>query len=177
MIHSLLVSGFLDDARLTRLLGEIVEIVAFVGAGEELTIVFDSAGGSTSATVAFLEILMENDSTRTLLQQSRVKIYRADSGAAFLAFSVGSWREVAADADICFHLPLVRLRYWQIHRDRRICLPEVVGVCTKYHALLARLFAEQALEPDDLISKLDSTGYLHLSAEECLQRRLVNAIF
>lgn len=69
MIRSLLVSGFLDDARLTRLLGEIAEIAEFTGAGETLAIVFDSEGGSTSATVAFLEVLLENNSTRTLLAQ------------------------------------------------------------------------------------------------------------
>jgi hypothetical protein len=49
MIRSLLISGVLDDARLARVLGEILDIGAAAEANRKVVVVFDSEGGSRTS--------------------------------------------------------------------------------------------------------------------------------
>ena len=55
MIRSILISGFLNDARLARVMGEILDIGAAIEPTGRLVIVFESEGGSLPALLAFME--------------------------------------------------------------------------------------------------------------------------
>jgi hypothetical protein len=54
-----------------------------------------------------------------LIERADVKICRADSAAAFLAFWMGGLREMAAGTRIGFHLPLLTLKFWEVDRESR----------------------------------------------------------
>jgi ATP-dependent protease ClpP protease subunit len=177
VIRSLLISGFLDDARLARVLGEILDISAAAEADRKVVVVFDSEGGSLPALLAFLECVLEDESTRALIERADVKVYKADSAAALLAFWMGGRREMAAGTRIGFHLPLLTLKFWEVDRESRRIDARIVKQCQRYEALLADLMKRCGLDEPRLKAELYGSGWLYLSAEEALGRGLVDEVF
>jgi hypothetical protein len=177
MIRSLLISGYLDDARLARVLGEILDIGAAAEPDRKLVVVFESGGGSLPALLAFLECALDDEPTRALIESAEVKIYQAFSAAALLAFRMGGRREMAAGTKIGFHLPLLTLQSWQVDREGRRIAADVVEQCRRYEMLLADLMRRLGLNEPRLNAELYSSGWLYVSAEDALGRGLVHEIF
>src|SRR5664280_743278 len=103
MIRSILISGHIGAALLDRALEEVLEVGSDVTAEQKLVMVIESKGGDVSSLFAFLEVALQDKWTRRLLGEADVKIYRADSAAANLALSLGSWREMATGTQMVFH--------------------------------------------------------------------------
>ena len=177
MIYSVLITGFLNDARLDRVLGEILDIGAAGEPNGKLVVVFDSEGGTLPALLAFMECVLEDAPTRALIERADVKIYEAHSAAALLAFWMGGRREMAAGTRIGFHLPLLTLQFWDVDRDGRRVDAGIVKRCREYEALLARLMEQYGLSEPELRTELYSSGWLYLTAEECVRRGLVHELF
>jgi len=177
MIRSILISGFLNDARLARVMGEILDIGAAMAPTERLVIVFDSEGGSLPALLVFMECVIEDKPTRDLIQRADVKIYEAHSAAALLAFWMGSRREMASGTRIGFHLPLLTLKSWQVDRAGRRIAPDIVKQCQQYETFLADVMKQHGLDGPSLVAELYGSGWLYLSAEDAFGRGLVHEIF
>ena len=177
MIRSLLISGFLDHARLARVMGEILDIGAAIGPNARLAIVFESEGGSLPALLAFMECILGDEPTRDLVQRADVKIYEAYSAAALLAFWMGSRREMAAGTTVGFHLPLLTLKSWQVDREGRRIAADIVSQCRRYETLLADVMKQRGLGDASLAAELYGSGWLYLSAEDAFRRGLVDRIF
>ena len=177
MIRSLLISGYLDDTRLARVLGEILDIGAAGEPNDELVVVFESEGGSLPALLAFIECVLEDAPTRALIERAEVKIYQAFSAAALLAFWMGWRREMAGGTRIGFHLPLLTLKSWEVDREGRRIAARIVNRCQRYEALLAELMKQRGLDDPRLHAELYGSGWLYLSAKEALDRGLVHEIF
>lgn len=176
MIRCLLISGYLDDARLARVLGEILDIGASEPNGK-LVVVFESEGGSLPALLAFMECVLEDAPTRALIERADVKIYQAFSAAALLAFWMGGRREMAAGTRIGFHLPLLTLKSWQVDREGRRIAADIVEHCRRYEMLLADLMKRLGLDEPRFKAELYSSGWLYVSAEDALGRGLVHETF
>lgn len=177
MIRSVMMSGSLNQARLACALGEIIDIGATIAPDQRLAVVFESDGGDVGALLDFLDCVWPDDHTRALLEQAEVKIYKADSAAAFLAFSIGSRREMAADSSISFHLPQLDLQIGDVDPEGRIWVRRIAEGCQKYETLLAQLMQRYQLSDPELKAELYSSGWLKLSAPECLKRGLVHELF
>ena len=177
MIRSLLISGYLDDARLARVLGEILDIGAALEPNRKLVVVFESEGGSLPALLDFLECVLADEPTRALIEGADVKIYQAFSAAALLAFWMGGRREMAAGTRIGFHLPLLTLKSWEVDREGRRTAASIVKQCQRYEMLLADLMKRRGLDDPGLNAELYGSGWLYLSAEDALGRGLVHEIF
>jgi ATP-dependent protease ClpP protease subunit len=177
MIRSLLISGYLDDARLARVLGEILDIGAAAEPDRKLVVVFESEGGSLPALLAFMECVLEDAPTRALVESADVKIYQAFSAAALLAFWMGGRREMAAGTRVGFHLPLLTLKSWQVDREGRRIAANIVEQCRRYEMLLTDLMTRLELDEPKLNAELYSSGWLYVSAEDALGRGLVQEIF
>ena len=177
MIRSILISGYLDDARLARALGEILDIGAATAANRKLVVIFESEGGSLSALLDFLECVLADEPTRALIEGADVKIYQAFSAAALLAFWMGGRREMAAGTRIGFHLPMLTLKSWEVDREGRRIADRIVKRCQRYEALLAQLMKRRGLDDPKFNAELYGSGWLYFSAEEALGRGLVHEIF
>jgi hypothetical protein len=172
-----LISGYLDDARLARALGEILDIGAATEANRKLVVVFESEGGSLPALLDFLECVLADEPTRALIEGADVKIYQAFSAAALLAFWMGGRREMAAGTRIGFHLPLLTLKSWQVDREGRRIAAHIVEHCRRYEMLLADLMKRLGLDEPRFKAELYSSGWLYVSVEDALGRGLVHEIF
>jgi len=177
MIRSILISGYLDDARLARVLGEILDIGAAAEPSGKLVVVFESEGGSLPALLAFMECILEDAPTRALIEGADVKIYEAYSAAAHLAFWMGGRREMAAGTKIGFHLPLLRLQFWDVDQDGQRVDAQLVKRGREAETLLAGLMQRHGLSEPELKTELYSSGWLYLTAEECFMRGLVHELF
>jgi ATP-dependent protease ClpP protease subunit len=177
MIRSLLISRFLNDARLARVLAEILDIGAGAGPDEKLVVVVDSEGGSLPALLAFIDCVLGDLPTKALIEKAEVKIYEAYSAAALLAFWIGTRREMAAGTRVGFHLPMLTLRFWQVDRECRRIDPNIVEQCRQYEDLLAGLMKRYGLIEPELHGELYNSGWLYLSADECFHRGLVQSLF
>ena len=176
MIQSVLITGKLDDARLARALGELADLSSLPASVWKPVIVVDSDGGDSNAQSAFLECIFADQQTRALVEGARVKIYNAQSAAAIIALSFGGHREMAAGTSIGFHLPLLTLDYWNTDRDDRVA-NSVFEDCRRHELSLGQLMDRYGLNEPTLKSELYSSGWLLLTAEECLRRGLVQALF
>jgi hypothetical protein len=177
MIRTVLISGRITKAQLERRLQEVREICTHSSADQKLVFVFDSPGGDGFASRTFVESLLHDDSTRYFVERAEVKIYCAYSAAAYLAFSVGSLREIEAEGKIGFHMGELNVDFWEIDKEGRLSTP-LLEKYRLFHEALLKLLATLRLASDPkLNAELWASGWLYLTAEECLERRLVHGLF
>lgn len=117
MIHSVLVSGDLDDERLYRILGELADLAMAATPDPEPVLVIESNGGSCLFLRSFLECVNADDRTRKALAKAGVKIYNAQSAAAVITLSFGRCREMVAGSQIGLHLPLLPVDLIDVDKD------------------------------------------------------------
>lgn len=177
MIRSILILGHIGAALLDRVLEEVLEVGSDVTAGQKLVIVIESNGGDASSLFAFLEIALQDEWTRKLLGEADVKIYRADSAAANLALSLGSWREMPTGSQMVFHLPLITVQFWEVNKENRRLDPSILDEAQRNEAFLEALMARCGLNEVALKEKLHQVGSFSLTAEECLARGIVHGLF
>jgi hypothetical protein len=176
MIQSVLISGELDEARLARALGELADLGSAPVSARNPVIVIDSDGGYVSALGGFLECVFADQRTRSLVERARVKIYNAQSAAAIIALSFGGYREMAAGTSLGFHLPLLTLNIGDADRDDRIA-PRILESSQESELCLEQLMDRYGLNEPMLKSELYRSGWLRLTADECLRRGFVQALF
>lgn len=174
IIQSVLISGELDNSRLARALGELAEFGTIPAEVCKPVLVIDSDGGDSSALHGFIECILEDQRTRAAAEGSDVKIYNAQSAAAVIALSLGCRREMAAGTLIGLHLPLVALNIGDVEDDDRIT-PRILEGCRKTEQVLERLINRHGL--GERKSGFYSSGWLRVTAEDCLSKGLVNALF
>ena len=124
-----------------------------------------------------IECVLLEERTRALVEQAEVKIYEAHSAAALLAFALGSWREIAAGTNIGFHLGEVTLPFWKIDRDDRRITEKILKNHRDGETLLRQLMERYGLNEPKLYTELYRSGWLYLTADECLRRGLVQGVF
>jgi hypothetical protein len=174
-IQSVLISGEINEPRMYRAVGELADISAARSPSRQPVIVVDSDGGSVEKTYAFLEHLFDDAATRSVVEQSDVKIYNAQSGAAIIALSIGQRRVMSAGTHLGLHLPLVTLRWDQVGEDGRMWHAETL-VRSGAERTLA-LMSRYGLDGAEQKSQILSTGWLRLSADECRKRGFVEGLF
>lgn len=176
MIHSVLVSGDLDDERLYRILGELAGLAMAATPDPELVLVIESNGGSCLSLRSFLECVNADDRTRKALARGGVKIYNAQSAAAVIALSFGRHREMVAGSQIGLHLPLLPVDLIDVDKDNRL-----VGIpfenCRKTVEVVEEVMERFGLDEPKPQSEIHESGWLRLPALECLKRGVVHRIF
>jgi hypothetical protein len=173
-IQSVLISGEINEPRMFRALGELADISAARSPSQQPVVVVDSDGGSVEKTYAFLEHLFDDAATRSVVEQSDVKIYNAQSGAAVIALSIGQRRVMAAGTHLVFHLPIVTVRWDQVGRDGSMWRAET---CARYVERTLALMNRYGVDAPEQRSQILSTGWLRLSADECRKQGLVDGLF
>jgi ATP-dependent protease ClpP protease subunit len=174
-IQSVLLSGEINEPRMYRALGELADISAARSPSQQPVVVVDSDGGSVEKTYAFLEHLFDDAATRSVVEQSDVKIYNAQSGAAIIALSIGQRRFMSAGTHLGFHLPLVTLRWDQVGDDGRMWRAEPLVRSGAERTLT--LMSRYGVDGPEQRSQIMSTGWLRLSSDECKKRGLVEGLF
>ena len=176
MIHSVLISGALDEERLYRVLGELADLGTAQTADLELVLVIDSDGGNCGSLRSFLECATADDRTRAALANAGVKIYNAQSAAAVIALSFGRYREVAPETAIGLHLPLLPVDMSFVDADDRLVEFKFES-CRKTVEIVEEVMRRFGLDEPKLKAELHESGWLRLPAQECLKRGIVHRVF
>lgn len=174
IIQNVLITGDLDDARLCRAKGELADVCALPAEICRPTIVIDSNGGSVAALHNFLESISQDPRTRAALERAKVKIYNAQSAAAVIALTFGSKREMACGSVLGFHMPSISLLIGEVDRDNRVS-PSVFEPSLKTAQMVERLVERYGLH--DRKAELYCSGWLRVTAQECLSRGLVDRLY
>lgn len=174
MIQSVLISGKLDDARLCRALGELADLGALPTEICKLVIVIDSNGGGVTALHSFVESISDDPRTRAAVEKADVKIYNAQSAAVLVALTFGSHREMVRGSELGIHLPNIFLSIGDVDRDNRIS-PSLLGDCRTTIEMVEALIDRYGLH--DRKSEIYTSGWLRVTAQECLRRGLVHGLF
>jgi hypothetical protein len=179
-IRTILISGWLTKGRLDQVLEELRHIASNSNPDDRLTFVFNSPGGAWRPVRRFLGTVLGEEQTRLLVEQAEIKIYEAHSVAAFLAFTLGSVRELAVDTKISLHVGKIEAQFGNpdyIDQDGRLAT-WIFDEAREYSSALYSLFERLGLNADPVLGdKIGACGGLELSAQDCLRRGLVNRTF
>lgn len=168
MIPCILLSGYLNEARLSQAFTELNRTWAL----KERFLVIESNGGDIIPALDFVRKVREIDFQGCF----GVKIYQAASAAAFVALSLGDHREIKYDSSLELHRGRLQLEAADFLHDGRV--PETfLGPFQAYTCALDDLVERKGLVDIMLLGEFHGTGWLKLSAEQCLEFGLVQVIF
>jgi hypothetical protein len=175
-----LISGWLTKERLDQIIEELRNIASNSSPDDKLTFVFNSPGGEWRPVLKFLGTALGEERTRSLVEHAEIKIYEANSVAAFLAFTLGSGRELAADTKISLDVGKIEAQFGNpdhIDQDGRLAT-WIFDEWREYRSAVYSLVERLGLNADPILStRMAACGGLELSAQECLRRGLVSRTF
>lgn len=174
-IRTVLISGLLTREVLTRILLEMRDLAA--SSDEEVIFLVDSSEGEMFAIDSFLESVQQESGLRRIAERASVKIYKAQAGAALLAFSLGCRHELARDTKVAFTLGSLTIQSGNpdhVDSDWRIS-SQLMTPWLKHRSMVYELVERRGLS--DLTTMLLAAGRIELPAEECLKRGLVARLF
>ncbi|MDO8728286.1 MAG: hypothetical protein Q7K26_00175 [bacterium] len=137
----------------------------------QCNLVMQSHGGDIVSALNFV------DWAKTLGIKFSAKIYEAQSAAAYVAFSLADEIELKSSAETGFHLGEIPLGVNDILPNGQIPQPMRENV-SKYTNAMTNLMRKLGIDTDQfLMAELCGSGWLRLSAKECLERGLVQRLF
>ena len=173
MLNTILLVSLLTDDRLKQAAREIQEREA----PRSFSLIIDSPGGDMKATIDFVVFLWNAGGPESQLI-SGIKIYNADSAAAFIALAIPTYREMRKGATLGIHRGSVILEASEFDADTGVINQETLDRFKQHDAYLKRILDENGLLKDKkLMAELYGSGWLHLSADECLKRGIVKKLF
>lgn len=182
MLNSVLLSGRLTEKRLCQATREIQNIAS--GFDRSFNLVIDSDGGDMKPTIEFVEFLWtltgayEKRSARKKLDPPVVKIYHAESAAAFIALAVKARKEMQKGSTLDLHRGALWIEATEIDLDSGKLNDDTLGRLKQYEAYLKQALGENELLSDSkAMADLYGSGWLRLSADECLKRGIVQELF
>lgn len=173
MVNPVLLSRHLNEERLSQAREEIRALEP----KSEFSLVIDSEGGDMKPALDFVDFLWNIRG----LYLGGVKIYNAESAAAFIALAAGTYTEMRKGAILSIHRGSVILEAADFDFESgKVVNRETIERFKKHERYL-----KQILESEDLkltsdkkaMAKLHGSGWLRLTAEECLERRIVKRLF
>ncbi|PIP55768.1 MAG: hypothetical protein CO183_01475 [Candidatus Zambryskibacteria bacterium CG_4_9_14_3_um_filter_42_9] len=168
MINTVLLSGYLSNKVLEEAFQEIKNLDN--GGRRECVLVIDSDGGNFASALEFVE------KVRELTIKFLVKAYNAQSAAAFIALSLRHYAELKRNTIIGFHQGVFKLEAPDISRDGKV--PErMLGELRMYNAELDKILKKCEIKDPKLLAELHGSGWLNLSAHQCLELGVVNELF
>jgi hypothetical protein len=111
---------------------------------------------------------------KSLHLRCKVKIYEASSAAAYIALAIGGEREMAKKATLSLHRGEFILSPTKINPEGKVD-ESLITEFKKYDMALVETL--KSVKLDDRTDKLYASDWLHLSAEECLMRGIVQRLF
>ncbi|OHB17285.1 MAG: hypothetical protein A2544_01650 [Candidatus Zambryskibacteria bacterium RIFOXYD2_FULL_43_10] len=134
-------------------------------------LVMKSHGGDIVSALNFV------DWVQSLGVKFSVKIYEAQSAAAFVAFSLADEIELHSFAEIGFHLGEIPVSINDIMPNGQ--LPQTMREnLSRYTNAMSNLMKKLGIDMDKfLMAELCGSGWLRLSAKECLKRGMVQRLF
>ena len=172
MLNTVLLSGHLTEERLKQAKKEIQERKP----PRQFSFIVDSTGGDMKPTLGFVEFLWDSGESGNL---SGVKIYNAESAAAFISLSFPTYREMRKGAELGIHRGAVVLEASEFDLEGgKVSNTETIERFKKHDIHLKRILDQCGLSADSkLMAELYGSNWLHLSAEECLKRDIVKRLF
>lgn len=169
MIPVVLLKGYLSREVLERAYSEISRIILM--GGQTINLVVDSDGGDIRPAVEFVRKVKY----RSL--QLDVKIYNAQSAAAFLVVALGNSRmEMLGTAELGFHRGSLQIEASDISPDGHIP-EEMLKAFREYDEQLSCALKGAGVDDPKLSAQLYGYGWLTLSANQCLQYGVVQKLF
>lgn len=169
MITSVLLRGYLSKKEFEEAFQEIDRFDLFDDEGECILVV-DSDGGDFQPAMEFVGKVRELG-TRVL-----VKVYNAQSAAAFVALSLKHYAEMKGGTVMGFHRGFFKLEAPDISYDGKVPEPKLLAL-REYNAELEGILSKCGVKDPKLLAELYGRGWLNLSAELCLELGLVNRLF
>lgn len=170
MLNSVLLSGRLTEKRLCQAVREIQNITN--GSDHSFNLVIDSDGGDMKPTIDFVEFLW---ATR---HSPAMKIYRAESAAAFIALAVKGQKELQKDASLDIHRGALWIEATEVDLKTGKLNDEMLSRLQQYEVYLKQVLRDVDLLSDSkAMADLYGSGWLRLSADECLKRGIVQELF
>ncbi len=175
MLNTVLLTGHLTEERLKQAATEINERES----RENFSLIIDSRGGDMKPTIEFVEFLWAASCGPKSPRISGVKIYTAESAAAFIALSIPTYREMQKGSTLGIHRGAVILEASEFDLESgQVSNQETIDRFKQYGTYLSRILEEYDLSSDQkLMSQLYGSNWLRLSAAECLERRIVDRLF
>src|SRR3989344_5702081 len=131
--------------------------------GSRCMLVIQSKGGGGVSAVDFVNY------TSSLDLKFSAKIYEAKSAAAFIAFSLADDLELFSFTEIGFHLGEIRVNANDVSSNEMIA--KMRKDLKRYDAAMSNLMKKLRIDTDKfLMAELQGSGWLYLSAKECLKR-------
>ena len=174
MLNTVLLSGHLTEEKLKLVAQEIKEREP----PRQFSLIIDSQGGDMKPTLDFVEFLWKNGGSDNHFL-SGVKIYNAESAAAFIALAVPIYREMRISAVLGIHRGSVILEASDFNlQNGQVENQETLNRFEKYSTYLKCALDQGNLSSDPkLMAELYGSNWLRLSAEECLKRGIVQKLF
>ncbi len=170
MLNSVLLSGRLTEKRLCQATREIQNIAR--EPDRSFNLVIDSDGGDMKPTIEFVEFLWATG------YEPGVKIYHAESAAAFIALAVKAKKEMQRDASLDLHRGALWIEATEIDLESGKLNEETLCRLKQYEAYLKQALGETGLLSDSkAMADLYGSGWLRLSADDCLARGIVQELF
>ncbi len=182
MLNSVLLSGRLTETKFRQAVHEIENIAS--GFRRNFNLIIDSDGGDMEPTINFVEFLWtvtggyEKQTTQKKLISPIVKIYHAESAAAFIALAAKARKEMKTGAILNLHRGALFVEATEVNLETGKLNEDSLSRLRKYEVYLKQVLQETELLFDSqAMADLYGSGWLRLSAHECLKRGLVHELF
>jgi ATP-dependent protease ClpP protease subunit len=174
MLNTVLLSGHLTEEKLKQAVREIQEREP----PRQFSLIIDSTGGDMKPTLDFVEFLWASGGPKGKLIAG-VKIYNAESAAAFIALSVPTYREMRRGTGLGIHRGAVVLEASEFDLEGgKVSNTETIDRFKKHDAYLKKILDQCGLSTDSKsMAELYGSNWLRLSAKECLERGIVTRLF
>lgn len=167
-INSVLVEGHLTDSLLEETCREIGD-VARAGM-KSCTLIVKSHGGDMVPAMKFVA------AARALPLEFDVKVYNAQSAAAFVALSLRHCAEMKRGTVMGFHRGYLKVEEPDISTSREV--PKAMyEALLEYNGELDALLERNGVSDPKLLAQFYGGGWMMLSADECLKYGIVQRLF
>lgn len=168
MITSVLLRGYLSKEVLETAFDEINRLVS--DQKPECILIIDSDGGDFVPAMDFVR------SVQKLNIRLALKIYNAQSAAAFVTLSLRHYAEMKFGTAMVFHRGFLKLEAPDISYEGKV--PESMLLSLReYNAELEGILTKCGVKDPKLWAELHGSGRLNLSGDQCLKLGVVNRLF
>jgi ATP-dependent protease ClpP protease subunit len=168
MISTVLLEGYLSEKVLKGALQEVSEVA---GAGKRACVlVVCSPGGDIVPAMEFVVM------AKMLPLLFSVKVYNAQSVAAFITLSLRPHAEMKRGSVMGLHRGRLKVEAPDLSREGQV--PEaMLKALLEYNRQLDEVLSRNGIADPKLLAKFYGSGWLDLSADQCLEYGLVKKLF